>query len=386
MMPMLPAIMQSSKATPTSHQQPSPVTRSGLEGVFVADSVLSRVDGEAGTLILRGHPIDELAGRRSFASITHFLWTGEEADDHDEQLCRHQLGQGRSAAFELLPRLGDALHREDGMDALRAALSHLEAANGGGDPMLAVGAVATFAAAWLRLQSGSAPIAPDPTLPHATDFLRMALGEADPAAAQAIDAYLATVIDHGMNASTFAARVVTSTGADLISALVAGLGALKGPLHGGAPGPVLDMLDAIGTTGDVESWLRNELSAGRRIMGMGHRVYRVRDPRASVLERQALLLAADPRRQGRITLARRVEACAERLLAERYPKRRLRANVEFYTALVLEAVGLPRRAFTPTFAVGRVVGWCAHIDEQRRTGRLIRPRARYIGRQAKACA
>ncbi len=378
--------MQPTEISPIKSPQPTPAAQSGLEGVIVANSVLTRVDGEAGVLILRGQAIDKLAGQRSFAAITHLLWTGEEADERSEQLLRCQLGQARSAAFELLPGLGDALHREDGMDALRAALSHLQAANGGGDAVLAVAAVATFAAAWLRLQRGTTPIAPDPTLPHATDFLRMALGEADPAAAQAIDAYLATVIDHGMNASTFAARVVTSTGADLISALVAGLGALKGPLHGGAPGPVLDMLDAIGENGDIESWLRNELVAGRRIMGIGHRVYRVRDPRATVLERQALLLAAEPHRQGRIELARRVEACAERLLAERYPQRRLRANVEFYTALVLEAVGLPRQAFTPTFAVGRVAGWCAHIDEQRREGRLIRPRARYIGTRAQPAA
>ena len=379
---MLHAIMQSSKASPPNAQKPAPRPNRGLEGVIVADSVLTRVDGEAGVLLLRGHAIDEIAGQRSFASIMHLLWTGEETDAASEAALDLRLGQARSAAFELLPRLGDALHREDGMDALRAALSHLSAANGGGDAIQAVAAVATFAAAWLRLQSGAAPLAPDPKLPHATDFLRMALGQADATAARAIDAYLATVMDHGMNASTFAARVVTSTGADLISALVAGLGALKGPLHGGAPGPVLDMLDAIGETGDVESWLRAELLAGRRIMGMGHRVYRVRDPRARVLERQALLLAADPRRQGRIELARSVEACAERLLAERYPQRRLRANVEFYTALVLEAVGLPRAAFTPTFAVGRVAGWCAHVDEERREGRLIRPRARYTGRRA----
>ncbi len=239
--------------------------------------------------------------------------------------------------------------------------------------------MATFAAAWLRTSKGAAPLAPDPKSPHAKDFLRMALGEADPAAAKAIDAYLSTVIDHGMNASTFAARVVTSTGSDMISALVAGLGALKGPLHGGAPGPVLDMLDAIGDPSRAEAWLREELAQGRRIMGMGHRVYRVRDPRAAVLERQALLLAEDPSRRRRIELARAVEACAERILRERYPARRLRANVEFYTALVLEAVGLPRSAFTPTFAVGRVAGWCAHIAEQRREGRLIRPRARYVG-------
>lgn len=364
---------------------PSP-TRAGLEGIYVADSSLTRVDGEAGSLLLRGFPIDSLAGERSFTAITHLLWRGESATKADEAELGGRLGLARAAAFELLPRLGDALHRENGMDALRAGLSHVSAENGGGDPILGVGAVATFAAAWLRIRSGAAPIAPDPDAPHAADYLRMALGEADPAAARAIDAYLSTVIDHGMNASTFAARVVTSTGSDMISALVAGLGALKGPLHGGAPGPVLDMLDAIGDAAKAESWLRGELAQGRRIMGMGHRVYRVRDPRAAVLERQARLLAEDPGRRQRIELARAVEASAEAILRERYPARRLRANVEFYTALVLEAVGLPRVAFTPTFAVGRVAGWCAHIAEQRREGRLIRPRARYVGPMPKAVA
>ncbi len=357
---------------------PSP-TRAGLEGVYVADSALTRVDGEAGSLLLRGVPIDDLAGERSFAAIIHLLWSGEAAGQAEEAAIDERLGLARARAFELLPRLGDALRRDNGMDALRAALAHVSADEGGGDPLLGVGAMATFAAAWLRISTGAAPIAPSPSTPHAADFLRMAVGEADPAAARAVDAYLATIIDHGMNASTFAARVVASTGSDLISALVAGLGALKGPLHGGAPGPVLDMLDAIGDPSRAEAWLREELAQGRRIMGMGHRVYRVRDPRAAVLERQALLLAEEPSRRRRIELARAVEACAEGLLRERYPARRLRANVEFYTALVLEAVGLPRSAFTPTFAVGRVAGWCAHVAEQRREGRLIRPRARYVG-------
>jgi citrate synthase len=206
----------------------------------------------------------------------------------------------------------------------------------------------------------------------------MTLGApAEPAAVRALDMYLATVIDHGMNASTFAARVVTSTGSDLISAVVAGVGALKGPLHGGAPGPVLDMLDAIGSADRAESWLLAELAAGRRIMGMGHRIYRVRDPRAAVLE-QAVKHLASPH----LELARAVEAGAAKILRERKPDRTLAANVEFYTAILLDAVGLPREQFAPTFAVGRVGGWSAHVLEQRRTGRLIRPASRYIGAAA----
>jgi citrate synthase len=188
-----------------------------------------------------------------------------------------------------------------------------------------------------------------------------------------------------MNASTFTARVVASTGSDLWSAVVAAVGALKGPLHGGAPGPVLDMLDAIGAPDRAAAWLEGELQAGRRIMGMGHRIYRVRDPRALVLERaMERLEAARPNKdarpgEDRLVLARAVEQAAEGVLRRRYPDRPLRANVEFYTAVLLDAVGLPRALFTPTFAVGRVAGWCAHVQEQRQTGRLIRPASRYVG-------
>lgn len=161
---------------------------------------------------------------------------------------------------------------------------------------------------------------------------------------------------------------------------MAAIGALKGPLHGGAPGPVLDMVEAIGSPERARPWLEAELAAGRRIMGMGHRLYRVRDPRAAVLERTVEQLECAGGAASRLALGRAVERAAERLLQERHPERALRANVEFYTALLLDAVGLRRALFTPTFAVGRVAGWCAHVREQRLSGRLIRPAARYVGR------
>jgi citrate synthase len=210
--------------------------------------------------------------------------------------------------------------------------------------------------------------------------------EPQPAHSAALDAYCATVAEHGMNASTFTARVVTSTGSDAASAVVAALGALKGPLHGGAPGPVLDMLDAIGSPERARPWLAAELDAGRRVMGMGHRIYRVRDPRAAVLERQLEALREAGVAAERLELARAVERAARDLLAERYPERRLAANVEFYTAVLLDAVGLPRGAFTPVFAVARVAGWLAHVAEQRESGRIIRPTCRYVGPQPRAAA
>jgi citrate synthase len=194
-----------------------------------------------------------------------------------------------------------------------------------------------------------------------------------------MDAYLCCVVDHGMNASTFVARVIASTGSDLVSAVVGAIGALKGPLHGGAPGPVLDMLDAIGTPAGAQRWLEAEIGAGRRIMGMGHRIYRVRDPRAAALERAAKIFERSDVATERLALARAVEHEAERLLAAHHPERSLRANVEFYTAVLLEAIGIPRELFSPTFAASRVVGWCAHVEEQRRVGRLIRPASKYVG-------
>lgn len=348
----------------------------GLEGVVVADTCLSDVDGDRGRLVIAGHDVEALAGARSFEEVCALLWDTQPED------ARTRIGQGRARAFELLPRLGDALARPGGMDALRAALAHLAA---GGDALedaaSLTGATAVFASAWMRARSGESPIAPDPALGHAADLLRMAHGQAPVLAfSRALDAYLVTVSDHGMNASTFAARVVASTGSDMVSAVVAAVGALKGPLHGGAPGPVLDMLDAIGTAANAPAWIERELDAGRRIMGMGHRIYRVRDPRAAVFERQVeSLLAANAGAVERLALARAVERAAEEALRKRHPDRPLRANVEFFTAVLLEAVGLAREAFSPAFAVGRVAGWCAHWMEQRTYGRLIRPASRYVG-------
>ena len=347
---------------------------SGLEGVIAAETRLGEVDGERGRLVIAGHDIERLAGDIAFEDVVSLLAGGAIGDLE----VRRAIGEGRSLAFARLPALGDALARADGMDALRAATAHLDESFA--TPTRLAGAVAVFAAAWARGRKGQAPVAPDPSLSHAADYLRMIDGEAPSAArAAALDTYLVTVSDHGMNASTFAARVITSTGSDMVSAVVAAIGALKGPLHGGAPGPVLDMLDAIGAPESAAAWIEGELLAGRRIMGMGHRIYRVRDPRAAVLERATQRLEQAGVRTGRLDLARAVERAAEGALRAKYPSRPLRANVEFYTAVLLDAVGLDRAAFSPTFAVGRTAGWCAHAVEQRAVGKLIRPDSRYIG-------
>jgi citrate synthase len=239
----------------------------------------------------------------------------------------------------------------------------------------------TIVAAHARIAAGKQPIAPRADLTHAANFLYMVHGkEPDPVAARAIDTYWVTVIDHGMNASTFAARVIASTRSDMVSAVTGAIGALKGPLHGGAPGPVLEMLQEIKSADRAEHWVRNELQEGRRIMGFGHRVYKVRDPRADVLSKAvaAMNTAALEDRQ-LFDLARSVEQTVLKVLEEVKPGRNLRTNVEFYTALVLQAVGLEPRSFVATFACGRVAGWCAHVIEQHAEDHLIRPQSEYIG-------
>src|SRR5262245_36397441 len=356
-------------------------TVTGLEGVVVAETELSDVDGERGELIVRGYAIEDLVGRVAFEDASALLWTGRLPDAAEREDWRVRLAAARRDAFALVPHLGNALDLADGMDALRASLGHLSATGEAlRDAIALLGASAVFAAAWARKQRNAPPIGPDSSLSHAADVLHMIDGER-PAAARVdgLDAYLCCVIDHGLNASTLAARVVASTGSDMVSACVAGVGALKGPLHGGAPGPVLEMLDAIGSPERTRPWLLDRLAAGERIMGMGHRVYRVRDPRAAALERVAGRLEASGIGGARLTMARAVEQEAEAVLEQRYPNRHLRANVEFYTAVLLEAVGIPRTLFSPTFAVSRVAGWCAHVDEQRRRGRLMRPLSSYIG-------
>jgi citrate synthase len=346
----------------------------GLDDVIAAETALSHVDGEAGRLIIRGHDLEELAGRVPYENAVAMLWEGLVPEASADP--RGYLGQTREKAFAhlapLRPHLA-GLTPVEGMRLLLAALPDAEE----GQAALAVGGAAVAAAMAVRGAQGLPPVAPDPSAGHAADLLRMLRGApVDAGEAGGLDTYLVTVIDHGLNASTFAARVVASTEAGLLSSVVAGLCALKGPLHGGAPGPVLDMLDAIGTAENAEGWLDDAIARGERLMGFGHRIYRVRDPRADVLKAAAGRLKG---RRNRIALAEAVEAAALKVLERRKPGRRLDTNVEFYTALLLEALGVPRAGFTPLFAAGRAAGWAAHAIEQERTGRIIRPQSRYVG-------
>lgn len=372
-----------------SIQTPEPVVRPGLEGVVAAETTLSHVDGEAGVLIIGGYPLEVMAEQAEFEEVIHLLWQGRLPTEDELAARKADLAARRTlpeATLTLLQTV--AAQGKPPMDALRIAAGtlDLDVAEDEADfeqlAMTLVARLPTAVAAYGRLRSGQTPIAPRDDLGHVANYLYMLTGE-EPAPAQVrgLQTYLNTVVDHGLNASTFAARVIIATHSDLTSALVGAIGALKGPLHGGAPGPALDMVFAIGEKEQAEPYLRRMLGAGERLMGFGHRIYKVRDPRAEVLASAAAKLYAGGEQAELYELATHVEATALRLLEEYKPGRRLQTNVEFYTALLLHGLGMETGLFSPTFAIGRAVGWIAHCREQLGTGRLIRPQSRYVGPQ-----
>ncbi len=349
----------------------------GLDGVLAAETALSHVDGLKGELIIAGRYVADLATHSSFEGVTALLWSLANDEPIAETEVRAQLGQARLRAFARLPALLATTHGVSLVAAFRAAIAGLGAETGLSNDATIVGALPVIAAALTRRARSETAIAPDPALGHAADTLRMLRGrDADESQARALDAYLITVCDHGMNASTFAARVVASTQADLFCAVTAGYCALTGPLHGGAPEPVLEMLDAIGTSAHIQPWIDDALTRGERLMGFGHRIYRVRDPRADVLKTAIETLAAN---KTDLPFAAEVEAYARDALKRKYPDRALDTNVEFFTAILLDALAIPRQAFTPIFAIARASGWTAHAREQQRRGRLLRPGSAYIG-------
>jgi citrate synthase len=365
----------------TGEREPHMTFNSGLEGIVAAETVLSEVDGDAGRLVLRGHRLQDIAGRRSVEWLIAELWHGFVQGNLSEPSLRRDLAAMRVAVFDdILPLLPQAV-RLAPIEALRLLLAAVpdDAAD---LPLRLTATVAVGLAAVLRSRVGNAPVRPGATLGHAADLLRMLRGApAAPDEVAALETYLLTATDHGLNASTFTARVVASTAAGLASSVTAALCALKGPLHGGAPGPVIDMLDEIGTPQNAEAWLDAAVLRGDRLMGFGHRVYRVTDPRSDVVKRAVESLGRD---QGRIRFAEHIERAALAVLAKRKPARSLQTNLEFYTALLLEALEVPRDAFTGVFAVARVVGWIGHALEQSQAARLIRPQSRYVGPLADA--
>lgn len=358
----------------------------GLEGVIAAETRLSSVDGLAGELIIAGFPLEELAGNATFEETVYLLWHDRLPNADELADFRAQLAARRALPQPALDLLRAAAEQQvHPMDALRMAAAALSLsvpvdASHEENALALIAALPTITAAYWRLLHGGAPLAPRADLDHAANYLYMLTGsEPDAAKVRGLESYLNTVSDHGFNASTFTARVIISTQSDMISAVVGALGALKGPLHGGAPGPALDMVFEIGSAERAEPYLRDKIERGERLMGFGHRVYKVRDPRADALGAAARRLFANGGDADLYALAMHVEQVALRLLEEYKPGRNLQTNVEYYTALLLHGVGLESALFTPTFAIARAAGWTAHCFEQLAEGRIIRPQSAYSG-------
>jgi citrate synthase len=351
----------------------------GLDGVIAATTQLSHVDGERGELVIAGYPVEQLALQATFEETTWLLWNGALPPAAALEAFVRQLTAARTLPAATAALLRECAARDvDAMDALRMAVGTFSLDSDEAVPIVA--RVPTAIASYSRLRRGLEPLPARADLGHAANFLFMLTGEVpDLERVRGLETYLNTVVDHGLNASTFTARVITSTGADLVSAVVGALGALKGPLHGGAPGPALDMVFEIGDASRAEAVLRRKIEAGEKLMGFGHRVYKVRDPRADVLATAAERLFTRAGDMSLYGLARAVEREALRLLEEYKPGRRLQTNVEFYTALLLHGLGLDVSLFTPTFAMSRVSGWIAHAFEQRHANRIIRPQSEYAG-------
>jgi citrate synthase len=367
-----------------------PTVAKGLEGIVAAATTIAEVDGQQGKLTFRGYDISELSGRVTFEEVAYLLWYGKLPNKSEYQALREEISKARELPPAALESLRHLATKAEGMDILRMGASMLsigDADINNQDPennrrraaRLQAQMPAIVAHTW-RLRNGLDIVHPKPEHGLAESFLYMLEGkEPEKARVDGLNAYLVTVSEHGLNVSTFAARVVVSTLSDMVSGLTAAVGALKGPAHGGVPGPVLKMLEEIGKPENTEDYIRSQMTAGKRIMGFGHRIYKVRDPRAAYLSTAAEKMASETGDYSLLNLTKAVEEKTVKVLAELKPGRDLYANVELYAALILHAVNVPSEIFTPVFAVGRTAGWCAHMIEQMSDNRIIRPNSVYIG-------
>jgi citrate synthase len=355
--------------------------KAGLEGVIAATTAISNVDGQAGRLVYRGYDIHDLAHATTFEEIAYLLWFGHLPTRTELDGLRARLLAERKLPESILSLLRGLPVETAPMDALRTAVSawgmysQIENTPTIDQALALTARFPLILAAFQRFRHGLEPLESRSDLGYTANYLYLLTGqEPKPEHVTSLDAYLVMLADHNMNASTFTARIVASTASDLVSAVVAAIGALKGPLHGGAADKAQEMLEVIGTTENAEPWIRSTLTSGGRLMGFGHRAYKTTDPRAEELREMAR--QADPER---FVFARRVEELAVAILAEIKPGRRLYTNVDFYSAVLLNSVGIPVDLFTPTFGVARIAGWTAHILEQAGNNRLIRPLAEYTG-------
>ncbi len=366
---------------------PSDVPR-GLKGVVVADTEIGDVRGSEGFYHYRQYSAVDLARIRPLEDVWRLLIDGELPSSTAERLAFAQEVRPLRALSAGLPAVLPAIARSSGpLDGLRTALSFASAERGcqpvydldhgsrRADALFAAAVTPTILTALYRLRAGQEPIAPRDDLDYAANYLWMLTGqEPEPGHADAIKHYLVSTIDHGFNASTFTARVIASTGADMGACVVGALGALSGPLHGGAPSRALDLLDEIGTPERARPVVTEKVLSGERIMGFGHAVYTTDDPRSVMLREVAQRL-----RGPLVDLAVQVEQTVVTVLAELKPGRHLNANVEFYAGVVMALCGVPPEMFTPTFASSRVIGWSANVLEQANESKIIRPSARYAG-------
>ena len=366
----------------------APAATKGLAGVVIGDSSISYVDGQAGVLEYRGYDIRVLADHSHFEETAYLLWNGRLPTVEELQAMK---AQARTCRF-IPPTVLDMLHSlpkdAEPMAVMRTAVSMLALYDPEAEdntPIAHVhkacrllGQISGVLAAYERIRRGEEPLKPRMDLDHAANFLWMLTGDdPEPLAARALDQYLVLLAEHEMNASTFSARVTASTESDLHSSIVSALGTLKGPLHGAAVQEAMEQFLEIGTVDNVESWFRQVHGSGRRVMGIGHRIYKVRDPRAAPLMHNVELMVEATGERTWFEIARRLEALA--MEDSYFRDRNLSANVDFYSAPLLYSLGIPVNTFTCMFAMSRIVGWTAHVYEQRANNRLIRPIGNYIG-------
>jgi citrate synthase len=346
----------------------------GLDGVVAAETVLSHSDRDSGMVWVRGHDLPTLVADYGFEGLVALLWDGFAGEGLTRAGVTASLGEARCAAYE---GMAGWLAETAGRPLFEGVRIAMAAQPDGADAAMLVGAFTVAVPALVRQAAGLAPERPDPALSTAADLLRMLHGVVpDPAKAAALDTYLTVMAESGLSASAFTARVVASTRASLAASVLAAWCAFTGVLHGAAPGPTLDLLDAAEATDDLEAWLEAKLRNGERLMGFGHRVFQGNDPRAEAMRRS---MQAMGKRAGRLAFADRLEKAVAVAIERVKPGRKLPPNVEIMAALLLDAVGIPREAFTLAFAVGRSAGWLAHAMEQQKTGRMIRPVSAYVG-------
>ena len=361
----------------------------GLEGIVVAETNTSLVDGQNGVLIYGGYKIEDLAENALFEDVVFLLWNGRLPKADELEAIRHDIAVGAALPQGIVDMLKAYPKDADPMAVLEAAVAALAFYDPDGKDntldaarrkaVRLTGQITTICAAWDRIRKGNEPVAPRADLTLAQNFMYMLTGaEPDKTASDAINVYLVLLAEHGMNASTFTTRVITATGSDIHSAVVGGIGALKGPAHGGANAEAMKMFVEIGTPDNVENWFNTNIKSGtRRIMGIGHRIYKTLDPRANILEMHARALAASSGNTTWFDIAYNLAQTAAK--DSYFIERKLYPNVDYYSAIVLYTIDLDIDMFTPLFAMSRIAGWSAHIFEQMMNNRLIRPDSNYIG-------